>query len=362
MLSALQPSAAARACRVLIVDNSAVARLVFKRIVSESGRFTVVAQAASAQDALDKLAQIEVDLILLDIEMPGMTGIEAIPHLRERSGGVPILIVSALCKKNTEASVRAMTMGASDTILKPLSAATKAGFAIELEAAMTRLWDARFDAAEGPAQSPLEILRRPLPSSVRAPVNCLAIGASTGGLHALAKFFDALPREIDMPILVTQHLPAEFVGYFAAQMKIRTGRDVVVAQHGEKLRRGAMLIAPGGANLTVKESGDAAKVHLDVLQPGSRLHGSVDAMLASVAKVYRKSAIGVILSGMGRDGVKGAVDLVGCGGEILVQDKDSAVIWGMPGAAVDRGVATRVASPVELAAQIAERARTFGWG
>ncbi len=351
-----------QACRVLIVDDSAVARLVFKRILCGNEKFDVVGQACSAQDAIDTLAHVHVDLILLDIEMPGMTGIEAIPHLRKVSVDAPILIVSALCEKNAEASVRAMTMGASDTILKPASATDTADFGVELEEVMLRLWNAHRRASAETEPSPLAFLKRPVAPAVRAPVNCLAIGASTGGLHALKKFLEALPTDIDMPIFVTQHIPPEFVGYFASQMQRLTQRNVSVARHGEPVRKAAMLIAPGGGHLSLKETGDQTVVDLKRTPDGERADNSVDTMFSGVADIYGKSAIGVILSGMGRDGVRGAMDIVSRGGDVIAQDKASAVVWGMPGAAIDNGLATHVASPSELAAYVARRARNFGWG
>lgn len=349
-------------CRVLVVDDSAVARLVVQRIINETDRFAVAGQAASAQEAFDKLDKIDVGLIILDIEMPGMDGIEAIPHLLRRSGDAPILVVSSHCQEDAEASVQAMAMGASDVILKPENRGLTERFAKSLKNKMIRLTDPDAAAKEAHVEFRDPELSNLAPKPAEGhPVRCLAIGASTGGIHALSTFFAALPRDLDMPIFVTQHLPPDFIVYFARQLKLITGRDTFPARDGQRVKGGEVLVAPGDAHLTVRDAdGHVRIVFSDERTPGG-FRPSVDPMLSSVARVYGADAVGVVLTGMGRDGAEGAKELADAGGELLVQDRASSVIWGMPGAVAAQNIANLIAPPPELAAYVEERARTFGW-
>lgn len=345
---------------VLIVDDSAVARLIVQRVINETDNFKVVGHAASAEEALEKLKTLSVDLVILDIEMPGMDGIDAIPHIIHRSDNAPILIVSSHCRKDAESSVRAMAMGASDIILKPNSRALSERFAASLTKKMVRLTER--DALPGQAASPQSpaIVHPVTRMPVRRPLKCLAIGASTGGIHALTVFLAALPRDLAMPILVTQHLPAEFIVYFARQLRAISGRKTVVARDGQRVADNEILIAPGDAHMTVKRNADHVRTSFDYNRGLNGFCSSVDPMLSSVAEVYGRDAVGVVLTGMGRDGAMGAKELAQAGGELMVQDRESSVIWGMPGAVARQDIATLIAPPADLAAYVARRARAFG--
>ncbi len=345
-------------CRVLVVDDSAVARLIARRIVNDSRQFALVGQAASAGEALEMLAHLCVDIILLDIEMPGMNGITAIPLLKKRSSGAEILIVSSQCSANAEASIKAMTMGAADILLKPAAGHAAAAFARQLESTMLRISANRSPLASKAAAPDRE---NPAPHGLFRPVRCLALAASTGGLHALAAFLTTLPREIDMPMLITQHLPDDFMPYFANQMELLTGRKVAVARDRQSLGRGTVFVAPGDAHIEIAGNAGNAVIALSRAPAQSGFRPSADPMFASAAEIYGQDAIGVILSGMGRDGADGAAKLARAGGELMVQDRDSAVIWGMPGSVARAGHAHLVAKPEKLADYVVRRAKAFGW-
>ncbi|MBC7985440.1 MAG: response regulator, partial [Sphingomonadaceae bacterium] len=233
--------------RVMIVDDSAVVRMIVQRIIDDGERFEVVAQAASVAAALAALERAQIDIILLDVEMPGTDGIAAIPELLARSGNAAILMLSSHCAANAELSVRAMTMGASETLLKPSAAEFAVRFADVLERAMMRIAPAR------PADvRPTLADHTPAHADgVARPIECLAIAASTGGPHALAGFFGALPRDLAAPILITQHLPDDFIGYFARQISVMTGRPAAIARDGDRIEVGRVLVAPGDAHLAL---------------------------------------------------------------------------------------------------------------
>jgi two-component system chemotaxis response regulator CheB len=193
------------------------------------------------------------------------------------------------------------------------------------------------------------------------PIACLGIGASTGGLHALSAFFGALPAGFTAPVLVTQHLPASFMPYFAAQLRDIAGRPTVVAQEGAPLRRGEILVAPGDAHIRLIRSGADVRIRLDRAPVANGCFPSVDPMFEAMAAIYGPTAVGVVLSGMGSDGSAGAAVLAEAGGEILAQDQESSVVWGMPGVVATAGLASAVLPPGRIARYIAARREDGPW-
>jgi two-component system chemotaxis response regulator CheB len=187
------------------------------------------------------------------------------------------------------------------------------------------------------------------------PIDILAIGASTGGIHALGILFHALPKRIGVPILVTQHLPMPFMPVFARQLSAIAHRQAVVAEDGMVLQPDHILLAPGDAHLTVERSKDSAIVRLTNGRTNSGCMPSVDPMLASIGAVYGSAALGVVLTGMGRDGVDGAARMVACGGSIIAQDEASCAVWGMPRAVLEAGLVSAVLPPDKIARRIASR-------
>jgi two-component system chemotaxis response regulator CheB len=187
------------------------------------------------------------------------------------------------------------------------------------------------------------------------PVDIVAIGASTGGIHALGTLFHALPRRIGVPILLTQHLPLPFMPVFARQLGAIAHRPAVVAEDGMQIEADHIYLAPGDAHLTLEPNKKGAAVRLTHGRSTSGCMPSVDPMLASVGAIYRQGALGVVLTGMGRDGVEGAGRLVACGGSIIAQDEASCAVWGMPRAVLEAGLVSAVLPPEKIARRIASR-------
>lgn len=341
---------ARRAIRVMIVDDSIVARSMFARML-EGRAFEIVAAVSNAMQAIDLLAIHKVDIVLLDVEMPGIDGLTALPLILEASDGAHVLVVSSACDEGAAATVKALTLGAADTLLKPGAGALAGCFAETLVDRLLRIGLALRTVGPAPhSNSHCEAPHRGL-------IECLAIGASTGGPHALSAFFGALPALFDVPILVTQHLPAQFMPYFAAQLQDLTGRKATVARNGAPLCPGELLIAPGDAHLCLSRTAGGIRVRLDRTPAASGCLPSVDLMFAAVAETFASSAVGVVLSGMGRDGVIGAADIASAGGELLVQDAASSVVWGMPGAISAAGLACTVLPPAFIAQRLGTRMR-----
>jgi two-component system chemotaxis response regulator CheB len=336
--------------RVLIVDDSVVARAVLSRLLADYDDIEVVGQAGSAIAAYRLLADQPVDMILLDLEMPGVDGLAALPELLRLSGGAHVLIVSSNCADGAAASLAALRLGAADTLLKPDAAQFAGRFAGLLVDRLRRI------ARPGSAPTPVrqQQHRAPVNSPFARQIECLAIGSSTGGVHALASFFKALPDSFTVPILITQHLPSPFMPYFAGQLTEMTGRPARVGAPGLQPRPGELLLAPGDAHMTLVRTGPVTHVRLERRPVASGCMPSVDPMLASIGKVYGAKGTGVILSGMGRDGLDGAGELVRAGGLVVAQDEASSVVWGMPGAVVNAGLAQIVLPPDQLALHIAQ--------
>jgi two-component system chemotaxis response regulator CheB len=214
-----------------------------------------------------------------------------------------------------------------------------------------------YSAEPLPARSPAKnddgyLFLRAAPTD---PIDILAIGASTGGIHALGSLFSNLPKRIGVPILITQHLPIPFMGVFARQLAVVAGREVLVAEDGMPLANDRILVAPGDAHLTLDPTPAGAVVRLTHGRSSSGCMPSVDPMFASVGAIFGGGALGVVLTGMGRDGVEGSTKLVACGGSILAQDEGSCAVWGMPRAVLEAGLASAVLPPEKIARRIASR-------
>jgi two-component system chemotaxis response regulator CheB len=341
--------------RLLIVDDSTVARAVLSRMLSQHPDFEVAALAGNATEALDALRTTPIDIVLLDVEMPGASGLEALPDILRAGRGARVLIVSSMAEDGAEVAVRALAEGAADTLPKPGTAAFAGRFAEILADKLRRIGPARVEPVEV-AHAPLTLRDEPA-----GPIGCLALGASTGGLHALVEFLRALPPRIEAPILVTQHLPSVFMPFFARQLEAASGRRALVAGDGDALEPETIHVAPGHAHLCLDRSGDRLVVRLMEERAASGCLPSVDPMLASVAEHYGDRGIGIIFSGMGRDGLAGCRRLVELGGAVLAQDRASASVWGMPRVVAEAGLASAVMPPRELARRIGRRVAGGSW-
>jgi two-component system, chemotaxis family, protein-glutamate methylesterase/glutaminase len=343
----------------MIVDDSTVARAVLSRMVAANPDFEVVALAGNAGEALDALKTVKVDIVLLDVEMPGGSGLDALPKILRAGRGARVLIVSSMAEDGAEVTVRALAEGAADTLPKPGTGYFAGRFSEILADRLRRIGRAgRQQDKQPPAADAEPIHLRDMPD---APLGCVALGASTGGLHALVEFLRALPPKIGAPILVTQHLPALFMPYFARQLETASGRSACVAVDGRRLADDLVHVAPGDAHLCVESKNGTVRVRLDRKLAPSGCLPSVDPMLSSVAEAFGKAGIGVILSGMGRDGLIGSQRLIDRGGAMLAQDQYSSAIWGMPRAVAEAGLASAVLPPRELARRIGRRAGSRSW-
>lgn len=346
-----------RQIRVMIVDDSITARTVHSRIVEGDEAMSVVAIAGTAEQAIALLGAVQIDVILLDLEMPGIGGLDALPKILEIARGGRVLVVSSQTQSGAEQSLSALSLGAADTMPKPRSG----GFGREYRDALLAKVRALGDATPTHQPTLRSVPRAPKPAAPASKPQILAIGASTGGIHALGLLFGSLSRRLDLPILVTQHLPVSFMPVFARQLTIASGYEAVIASEGAEVVPGRILIAPGDAHLTVHRRGGRLRAKLETAPQPSGCTPSVDPMFASLAETCGSEAVGVVLSGMGRDGVNGARQLVDAGGTILAQNEATCAVWGMPRAVVDAGLAAGVLPPEEIAQRITAAVGANAW-
>lgn len=347
---------AATTPRVLVVDDSVVARTVIARLVEASGRFSVAETVGSVAAALRFLAAERVDIILLDVQMPRVDGLTALPDLLAASRGARVLVVSSSAGDGAANTVRALALGAADTLEKPDASAMSARFGQALVERLDRLFErptARPPVSAVPTAAPVEPIHM-----AGEDFDAVAIGASTGGIHALGQLLRALTPGFRPPIFVTQHLPASFMPYFAAQLAILAGRPCEVAVDRLRVRPGRLYVAPGDGHLRcVSLGGGKVAIRLASDPATSGCLPSVDPMLASMADVYGQRLLAVVLSGMGRDGALGARRVREAGGCVVVQDQATSVVWGMPGAIAAAGDAHAVLPPEEIGRFMMSRRR-----
>ena len=363
-------STVADSIRVMVVDDSAVIRTLITRILEEDSRVGVVATAGNGQIALDNLSANDIDVIILDIEMPVMDGLTALPKLLEAEPGIKIIMASTLSTRNADISIRALHAGAADYVPKPTSSRdirTGDDFRRELLAKVKTQGEmrrCRRSAARGngpppgPGPSPAKPIALRKPAPVRPEV--LAIGSSTGGPQALFAVLGGLKSTIRQPILITQHMPPTFTTILAEHIARASGRPCVEAKDGEVVRSGHIYVAPGDFHMIVEANKTQRVFRLSKAPPENFCRPAVDPMLRSLAKVFGPGVLSVILTGMGHDGLNGGEAVTKAGGTVIAQDEESSVVWGMPGAVATAGLCSAVLPITELAPYIMRHATRGG--
>lgn len=365
--------------RVMVVDDSAVVRGLTTRILEEDEAIKVVASVGNGEMAIKNLPRQEVDVIVLDIEMPVMDGLTALPILLETEPTVQIVMSSTLTSRNAEISIRALEGGAADYIPKPTSSADISkggGFRRELHdkvyslglARRRALGSKRTVSAEPVAKATKPVApTRLLASSDQIKLrqagtdkpDVLVVGSSTGGPQALLEFFKNLDNNLNVPILVTQHMPPSFTSIMADHITKQTGWACSEGKTGDVLQAGRVYLAPGDYHMLVEVKDGKKVIVLDQGAPENFCRPAVDVMLRSIAKSFGSKVLVMILTGMGADGLKGGQSIIESGGTMIAQDEDTSIVWGMPGAVATNGLCCAVLPLKELAPYV-ERFVTRG--
>ncbi|WP_145736145.1 protein-glutamate methylesterase/protein-glutamine glutaminase [Nitrospirillum pindoramense] len=366
--------------RVMVVDDSAVIRGLLTRTLEGDGTIRVVASVANGQMAINTLQRQSLDVIVLDIEMPVMDGLTALPQLISADPAVKVIMASTLTAKNADISLRALRAGASDYVTKPSSTRELTGaesFKAELVSKVQALGEAarRADPSKGAPSRPLapRPIIAPVPGGVapatgtaspaapspirsrlfeQAPVvlrpapdirpDIIAIGSSTGGPQALFEVMAHFRGGLQQPIVITQHMPATFTTILAEHITRQCGIECAEAKDGEPIVGGRAYVAPGDNHFLLVSRNGVTTAQLTKDPPENFCRPAVDPMLRSIVKIYGRKVLAVILTGMGHDGRGGCDQVVQAGGMVVGQDEASSVVWGMPGAVATAGLCSSI--------------------
>lgn len=336
---------------VLVVDDSAFMRRAITSMIENEADIRVVATARSGEEAIAKSAELTPDVITMDVEMPGMGGLEAVRQIVAHRR-VPIIMVSALTQEGAEITFRALDLGAVDFIAKPDAAYVNITDVSRDLIAKIRTLGARSITSSRIVPSPLPA--RTIPQAPRSTRRggqrfaCVAIGTSTGGPVALSQIVPRLPAEFSLPIVIVQHMPRGFTRPLAQRLNGLSRLEVAELEEGMALEAGRVLIVPSGRDVSFHRSGNVVEARLIDGTEASFHVPSVDVMMSAMASVYAEKTLAVILTGMGQDGVKGLRVVKDRGGFVIGQNEESCVVYGMPRAAAKEGLVDRVVALSEV--------------
>jgi len=345
--------------RVLVVDDSAFMRTALTRMISCESGFEVVGTAASGSDALEKISALDPDVVTLDVQMPGMDGLQTLRSIMRRFPR-PVIMVSSATEKDAGITFDALVAGAFDYVPKQLSPTSLeiAHIRSDLIAKIRAASQARGSRDSDPLRKPPRSAKSPNRSDARTPA-IIALASSTGGPKALEQILPCFPSDFPLPILIVQHMPAGFTAPFAQRLHSICAIDVHEAIQCEVIRPATAYISPAGLHMRVQRrlSDSQAIISLDP-HPADTLHiPSADLLMESVAQLYGNRAIGVIMTGMGSDGAEGMKAIHQQGGLTIGQDEASCTVYGMPHACAQLGVLTRVASLFDIPVLLSQATR-----
>lgn len=338
--------------RVLVVDDSVVIRRLVTEALAADPQIKVVGVASNGKIAIEKVAELKPDAVTMDIEMPLMNGIEAVRVLRRTHNRLPIVMFSTLTERGASATLDALAAGASDYVTKP----SNVGSFAESQQNIREQLIPKLKALAG-ARRAAGVTRPTAPPTPRrqrtGPFGVLAIGCSTGGPDALAAVLPALPGDLPVPVVIVQHMPPLFTRLLAQRLDGSCKLKVSEAVEGEPVTPGRVLLAPGGHHLTLRRQGTGVFVKLTDDPPENFCRPAVDVLFRSVAATYGDRVLAAVLTGMGRDGERGARVIRDGGGEIVAQDEATSIVWGMPGAVAGSGQADRVLPLARIGPELA---------
>ena len=373
--------------RILIADDSSVTRRIITAALNQESDIEIVAVARDGQETVDLVRANDPDVVILDVDMPGMNGIEALRAIRETHPTLPVIMFSTLTVKGGEATLDALAAGATDYVAKPTGVGhlDKAiGYLRQEIVPRIRHWGTRYKSRPDNASRSITMARMSvketpsLPNSGvftlsgqkppaaapfggvkrrNAPLDVLAIGSSTGGPNALAELIGSLPGDLGIPILIVQHMPPVFTQLLAERLDRSSRLRVREAVDGAVVRANEVWLAPGDFHMVVSREGTNAVLHTNKGPAENSCRPAVDVLFRSVAEVYGSNALAVVLTGMGRDGTAGAGSLSRAGAGILCQDEATSVVWGMPRSVAEAGLAEGVFGLRDLTTAIVSRVR-----
>lgn len=366
--AASRAAAGEQPIRVLVCDDSAVIRGLLARLLDSDPAITVVGTASNGRDVLGLQAREKPDVVVLDIEMPVMDGLAALPALLRADPAVQVVMASTLTTRGADVTMKALRLGAADYIPKPTAVggiASGDGFRRDLvdkvralgRVAQRRRGSARPSPAAPPPRisPPVQVVA---PRTVAAEL--LVIGSSTGGPQALFRVMRDLGPQFRLPVLITQHMPATFIPILAEHISKVGGLPCAEAKDGERIVAGRAYLAPGDRHMLVAGDRHTPVISLSSAPPENFCRPAVDPMLRSATAIMGGRVLAVILTGMGHDGLAGCRGLVAQGGAVIAQDEATSVVWGMPGAVAQAGIASAIVPVGDIAREIMTMTRSVG--
>ncbi len=364
------PTTDPAAIRVMVVDDAVVVRGLVSRWVAEQPGLAVVASLRTGRQAVDQLERADPDVVVLDIDMPELDGISALPLLLGKKRDLVVIMASTLTRRNAEISLKALALGAADYVPKPDSnrgITTSTAFRRELIEKIVELGGRRRRRRGEASGKPVALLHpglRSVPAGAQPialrpfsiiPPRVLLVGASTGGPQALRGLASQLAAVSDrVPVLITQHMPPTFTTIMAEHLARASGRPAHEPHDGEPIRPGTIYLAPGGRHMQVERRDRLPVVALDDGPLVNFCRPAVDPLFASAAQVWGGAVLALVLTGMGADGARGAAAIVAAGGSIVAQDESTSVVWGMPGAVARAGLCSAVLPLDRIAPKLVE--------
>ncbi|HEV2400759.1 MAG TPA: chemotaxis response regulator protein-glutamate methylesterase [Candidatus Sulfotelmatobacter sp.] len=344
--------------KVLVVDDAVVVRRVLSQAIDHDPDLEVAATAANGKFALLKFQALRPDIVLLDIEMPEMDGLETVRELRKLDRRVPIIMFSTLTERGASVTLEALALGATDYVTKPSNfdgTTTLDAVLNELIPKIRTLCHLNCTQSVPPTitlRSPTTA--RPLLPRILSPVKLVVIGVSTGGPDALAHILPLLPRDLAVPLLIAQHMPPIFTTMLAARLTAKSQLPIKECVSGEPLVPGCAFLAPGDFHMIVEQENGSVVLKTHQGERENFCRPSVDVLFRSVAPIYGERTLAVVLTGMGQDGLKGCEMLHHLGARVYVQDEPSSVVWGMPGFVARAGLADKILPLDQIASEIVQ--------
>jgi two-component system chemotaxis response regulator CheB len=343
----------------LVVDDSVVIRRLVTHALGEDPAVEVVGSAANGIIALQRISQVNPDVVTLDIEVPEMSGIETMRRIHKEFPHLYVIMFSTLTERGASATMDALAAGANDYVAKAANVGSLDRSMNSLRGELLPKIKQFFSfGMPAPTPAPTHVPPKAV-RAVPAPVcrSIVAIGVSTGGPTALAEIVPAFPADFPLPIVIVQHLPPVFTRLLADRLQSKTKLRVQEAEHGMALEAGRILIAPGDYHMKLSRKGSQVVVALDQSMPENSCRPAVDVLFRSVAEVYRGEVVAAILTGMGQDGLQGVEHLKAQGAYVVAQDESSSVVWGMPGAVVNAGLADAIVDLHSVVPQILQHVK-----
>ncbi|MGB8650540.1 MAG: chemotaxis response regulator protein-glutamate methylesterase [Mycobacteriales bacterium] len=341
--------------RVLVVDDSVVVRLLLAEAIRADPELELVGVAPNGRAGLEKVEALNPDVVVLDVEMPELDGLQTLAELRRRGRKLPVVMFSTLTSRGASATVEALTLGASDYVTKPSTSSREESLAVLRDELAPKLRALGRQARDRPATRWQAPMPRVAATERAAPVELVVLGISTGGPNALAEMLPQLPPDLPAPVLVVQHMPAMFTAMLAGRLDARCPLRVAEAAGGETPRPGELWIAPGGRHLAVTHTHGEPRL---VVHDGPHVNScrpAVDVLFESAAEAYGEGVLAVVMTGMGQDGLRGCQAVRAAGGQVVAQDEASSVVWGMPRFVAETGLAHAVVPLDAMAQEISRR-------